>query len=183
MVWLDSHYLGLEQQDLVELFCGFIFPHTSPIILLICLCQLWCINLAFFIQYNEILPPLHVEFCQNIDRTKCYQLLPLVIFRISSWWWVFSTRAWFSILLTRKSLPPIDNSWCHMSVTISLPSLKLSQNFTVDEWDVDRMQRNKGWSTLIMLQYPGQRLMCSECGASMGIHILRSNFGAAQGHH
>ena len=169
MVWLDSHYLGLEQQDLVELFCFFIFSHTSPITLLLCLCHLWCINLAFFLQYNEPPPPLHGVFCQNIGITTCYQALPLVTCRISSWRWVFITRAWISVWLTRKSLPPIDNSWCHMPVTISLPSFKLFQNVTVDECIFYWMQWSKGWIMLSMLQYLGHRMMCSECSASMGI--------------
>ena len=56
MIWLASHYRNLEQQDLVVIFHEFIFPHPSPIILLLFSCHLLCLDFSFFFTLITYLP-------------------------------------------------------------------------------------------------------------------------------
>ena len=128
--------------------CGFIFPNPYPIIWLLCSFCLYCINSAFFIQYKDLLNPLHVSFCWDIGRTTCYQYLPLVTCRINSWRQFPSTRACSPLLLKRRRLTLAADSWCHIPVTLSLPLFNLFQNSTVDECNSGWTQWNKGWSIL-----------------------------------
>ena len=115
-------------------FWYFIFPHPYTIILLLRSCHL---NRALFIQSKDLLPPLHVELCLDIGRTTCCQVLPLVNFWIKYWQWFSITIACSRLLLTRKILLLVSDSWCHMHVTLYLTTLSLFQNVTVDGYNFD----------------------------------------------
>ena len=84
------------------LFCSFIFPNTSPIILLLRSCHLFCINIAFYLQSNDIILPMHVELCWNIIRTTCYQAIPLVTCWMNSWWRLPSTIYFLPFFIGNK---------------------------------------------------------------------------------
>ena len=126
--------------------CNFILPHPYPTILLVISCHIDC---DFFIQCNGLIPPLLVAFCWYIGRTTRYQAPPLFTCRMSSWPCFSSTRFFSPLWLTRKRPTLFANSWFHVSVTLSLPSLKLFQNVTVDDCNVDWTQWNKGWSIIL----------------------------------
>ena len=68
-------------KTLLLLFQDFILPHPSPIILLLCLCHIYH---DFFLQYNYLIPLLHVAFSWDIGSNKCYQALPLATCHMNS---------------------------------------------------------------------------------------------------
>ena len=102
--------------------------------------------------------PIFMFFNWYICITTCYQELPLVTCKMNSLR-RSSTRALSSILLTRKRLPIVANSWCHIHVNLTLPSSNLFQNVTFDGCVVDWIQWNKGWS--ILLWSSCRRALCN----------------------
>ena len=101
--WLHTIWTCNRTTSLL-LFHDCIFPHTSPTIWLICLFHLCCLDFYLFFQSNDFLPPLHVEYCWDIVRNKCYQDLHLVTCRVNYWRRFSSTKSNLSLLLTRKRL-------------------------------------------------------------------------------
>ena len=140
--WIHTIWVW-NGKTLLLSFHDFIFPHPSPIILLLRLCHL---DRDLFLQSNNLLSPLHVEFCWDIGITPCYQGMPLVTCCMNSWRRVYITRACSLIWFTRKRLLLVTDSWCHMNVTFHIPSFDLFQNVTVYGCSVDLTQWNKGWS-------------------------------------
>ena len=94
--WIHTIWIW-NSKTLLLLFHEFIFPHTSPIIWLICSCQLFCLYFPFFFQSNDLLPPLHVASYWVIVRTTCYNELPLVTCRVNYW-----RNRYFLIILLRQ---------------------------------------------------------------------------------
>ena len=54
--WIHTIWIW-NRKTLLLSFHGFIFPHTSPIILLLCSCHLCCIDFSFFIYLPTPLSP------------------------------------------------------------------------------------------------------------------------------
>ena len=69
--WLHTIWVWNGKISLLS-FCDFIFPHPYPIILLLCLCHLWCLDFYFFFHSNDLIYPLHVAFCWDILITTCF---------------------------------------------------------------------------------------------------------------
>ena len=78
----------------------------------------FCINSAFFLQSNDLIPPLNVAFCWYIGRTTCCQTLTLVTFWMNYWRQFTSTVYFLQLWLKRNSMPLVTNYWCHMYVTL-----------------------------------------------------------------
>ena len=120
-VWIQNIWFLNDKTSLLS-FHGYIFHNPYPIVWLLCLCQLFCINSSFFIQSNELLTPFRVVLCWDIGRTTWYQSLPLVTFRIKSWRRFPSTWSCLPLWFTRKILPLVADSWFHMTITLYLDS-------------------------------------------------------------
>ena len=142
MVCLASHYLCLGWQDLVVFVLRLYLTSSLSN-------NFTGVLMSIFLQYNYLLPPIHDLFCWDIGRTTWYQALTLVTFRMKYWRWFSSTSACSPLLLTRKSLLILADSRCHMHVTLSLPSIKLFQNVTLDGRYFYWTHWNKGWSILL----------------------------------
>ena len=97
--------------------------------------------------------------------TTWYQVLPLVTCRLNSGRRFFSTRACSSLWLTRKRLPIVTESWCNMTVNISLTSLNLFQYVMVDGVNIDWTQWNNGWR--ILFWYSCCQACCNILGGGL----------------
>ena len=154
--WIYTIWVCNSKASLL-LFHDFIFPHTSPIIWLLCSCHL---DHTFFIQYNELLPLLHVAFYCYIGRTKLYQALPLVTCRMNYWRRVSSNRSCYPLWLTIKRLILVADSWCLVCIsqrnslysgTFLLYPVELRFPMPPENWKGTKMNA-KGTSSLPALQ-------------------------------
>ena len=125
MVWLASHYLNLEQQDLFVVVLWLYLTSSLSNYLTALLVSSLMSWFFFLFQSNDLLPPLHVAYCWDIIRTTCYQELTIVTCWVKSWWRCFSTRGYSSLWLTRKRLPIFTYLWWHMPITLSITSFKI----------------------------------------------------------
>ena len=165
--WLQNIWVFNGKTSLLS-FRDFILPRPFPIILLM---RSFNIYRYFLLWYNGLLTPLRVTLCWDICRTTCYQDMPLVTCWMNSRQQFFITRACSPLLLMRKSLLLVYNSWCHMHVTQYLPYVNFFQNITFDGYNVDWMQRNKGWSTLFW--YSCRRSCCNILDADLcALHVV-----------
>ena len=114
--WLHDIWVRNGKTSLLS-FCGYIFPHPSPIIWLLRSCH---IDRSFFLKYNELLYPLHVSLCLDVGRATCYQAMPLITCRMNYWQCFYSTRACSPFWLIRNRLILVSNSWCNMPFKFSL---------------------------------------------------------------
>ena len=55
--WIHTIWICNSMTSLL-LFYGCIFPHTSPMIWMLCPCHLCCLDFSLFFQSNDLLPPL-----------------------------------------------------------------------------------------------------------------------------
>ena len=122
-------------------------------ILLLCLCYLFYIYIALFIQSNDLLHLLRNEFFWGFGRTTWYQAPPLVTCWRKSWHRFFITRACLPHWLTRNSLPLVSASLSDTHVTLSPPYFNLFENFTVGGCNFHKVHWNKGQSILLWSYY------------------------------
>ena len=175
MIWLASHYMGLERQDLVVfvlwLYLTSSLSNNLTDLLVLPLLS-WFLPL---LKSNDLLLPLHVTLYWDIVRTTCYQALSLVTFGVNSWRQFSAPERvcrfdWQvrGCLLSRTS----DAIWL-------LTFLFITSTFSICHGWWVRCQLNAVEQGLkhpiliiliqIMLQYIGRRLLWSACGTSMGI--------------
>ena len=115
--WIHNIWVWNENTSVLS-FCGFIFPHPSPIIWIL---RSYHLDSALFLQYNDLLPPLHVFYVGILVELHDIRRYPLSLFgwtldRIFS-----STGDCSPLLLTWKRMTLISDSQFHIPVTFSLP--------------------------------------------------------------
>ena len=137
MVWLDSHYLGLELQDLIVVVSRLYLPSSLSNNFTV---ALMAYRFCLLLKSKDIPPHLHVALCCYIGRNTWYQAPPLFTCWMNSWRIFYSTRSYLLLWLTKNRLPLVSESWCNIPIKFSLYSLNLFQNFTVDGCDVDWTQ-------------------------------------------
>ena len=149
MVWIDSQYMKFEHQDLavVVSWLYHLSSLSNDFTALIVSPLLYWFILIFPVKLPPP-PPFHVAYCWDVVRTIWYQEMPFITCRVNSWRIFFSTKGCSSLWLTRKRLPIVTYSWCHMHVTLYINFFNLFQYVTVDGWYVNRIKWNKCWIIL-----------------------------------